>query len=262
MDEFHSWTRHPLVSRRGGARNLGILCFALGATLASVGPERSGAAAEESPSPTSERILVASEENEGLRGLEREVRDFINRAQHEADRVAGMKAFLHALGPAEALLERRPDKDSRDLLLQVYLGARLFERAAESARVWIGVGPPDWRAYFFLGRAHMLQLRYEDALDPLEMAWALARTERSRHEVVHQRVRALEKLRRFEEALVLYEEMGDGSGARRIQRKIEDAIDLDLGGCVLYDELDETLESLEEEARRLEEELRALETDG
>lgn len=219
----------------------------------------------DTPATPSSPTVPAREEppddaHRDLEILEQDVRDLMRLARSESARKDRLVGFLRAVLPARELVSRRPDAASRELLLTATLGARLYEEAEKAAVDWIREEPPDWRAHFYLGQARNGLLLFEEAIGPLESAAVLAREEHSRPLVARSLGFSLEKLKRFEDALAVYEAAGESASAARVRENMESLAGTHtvLGGCVLWADNPE-FEAMEEEARRLEEELRKLE---
>ncbi|MEM8933901.1 MAG: hypothetical protein AAGE94_22105 [Acidobacteriota bacterium] len=100
---------------------------------------------------------------------------------------------------------------------------------------------------------------YEASIRPLQRALALAPEPRDRHVTSRSLAFSLEKLRRYDDALGLYEHAGDTASVERVQLHVEtlrelDALEIQDGHvCIDFDALDAEAQQLERELDALEE---------
>lgn len=199
------------------------------------------AATEPGSSPTGAAILAD------------EVRSRIHAARSLRKRAAKKASYEAAIPIARQLAEQQPGAESSELLATALLGAGRYLEGQHTARQWVARSPGDWLAQSYLGNALTATEDYESALAPLERALDLAPTHR-KNGVARSLGFALEKLKRLEQALAVYESAGDERSAVRVRENIETIASLSNveDGC-----WEPALRR--EEAEQLEKELKALE---
>ena len=192
-----------------------------------------------------------TEAESSVRELESSVRDLIHAARSTAKRNEKELAFAAAVPEAERLLAARQDARSFELLTTALMGARRFEDARRVSESWSESFPDDWTAHFFLGQSFYVERDFESALPILERAFELAPGHRNRQSVARGLGFVLEHLKRFEDAIAVYEEVGLTDSANRVRANLKT-----LGRS---DGPEGSTSGMEDEERRLEQELEALE---
>ena len=186
--------------------------------------------------------------------LEAQVSALIRQARRTRQRTAKRQAYEAAIPQAEKLVSMRPEPGTYSLLADAQLGANRLVEARTTSELWTASDPQSWRAHLVLGQSWYLARDYLAALAPLERAFSLAGAEADRKAVARSYGFVLEKLRRLEEAVAIYEQVEDANSAARVRENI--LVLESMENAPLYHG---PPPGFDEEARRLEEELRALE---
>lgn len=194
----------------------------------------------------------APEAEERLRAKMREARRI-------RDRDERLAAAVEVVPLAEQLYKARPDVESLRLLTETRLLARMYPEARKSAETWAQWRPDDYLAHLYLGQTLISLDEYETALTPLRRAFDVARDDIERGRAGRTEGFALEKLKRYPEALAVYELVGDSVSVERVResQELEASVGFDLG------EIDDGTYCPDwrqtEEAQPLEAEMKALE---
>lgn len=189
--------------------------------------------------------------------MEATLRAKMREARMIRDRDERLAAAAEVVPLAEQLYEVRPDVESLRLLTETRLLAKMYSEARESAETWARWRPEDHLALLYLGQTLISLDEHELALTPLRRSADVARDDQERERAGRSEGFALEKLKRYPEALAVYESVGDETSVERVResQQLEASVGFELG------ELDDGNYCPDwrptEEAQRLEEPMEA-----
>ncbi|MYB19117.1 MAG: tetratricopeptide repeat protein [Holophagales bacterium] len=167
------------------------------------------------------------------------------RTEGEAKRAVYRKAG----DVARSLVGSDPSYENLLLLAEVQLGGKNYESAVSTLQQAISKNASDWHAHYYLGQTYGSLGRFNDAEAPLTRALELA-TGVDAQAIWAYLAFALEKQKRFSEAIEAYGRAGDPEGAARVRENQQIAADNEEA-----DEHNATIEVIKERLEKIQGEL-------
>lgn len=161
--------------------------------------------------------------------------------------------YAKAASAAQKVVSSKATYDNLLLLAEAQLGAKQYDGAVTTLNRAVGASGADWLGHYYLSQALTSKGSFTQAESAARQALSSAARDSDKKRVWSQIGFVNEKLKKYDEAILAYNNAGDAGGAQRVsenKRISEENREIE--------QENEEIRRLEEERRRLEEELKEL----
>jgi tetratricopeptide (TPR) repeat protein len=166
---------------------------------------------------------------------------------------AKQDAYGKAVDSGKALVAKSPSFDNLLLLAEAQLGAKEYSGAVDSLTKAAGKNSGAWLPYFYLAQANTALGKFPQAESDARSALSKAASDGDKRRVWGQIGFVNEKLKKYDEAVIAYNNAGDPAGAQRAEENKRIAAENQA-----IEEQNKEIEELEAQRKKLEQELKGL----
>ncbi len=125
--------------------------------------------------------------------------------------------YQKAISAAQKVVSANGNFDNMMLLAEAQLGAKQYDAAIESFGRATGQKSSDWLPQFYIGQAYTAKQQYRSAEQNLKQSLDKTGSARDKERVWKQLAFVYEKQKKFDDAILAYNQAGDSAGAQRAQ---------------------------------------------
>lgn len=166
----------------------------------------------------------------------------LNRLGRESPGNAKVAAYEKATRAAQVVVGANPSYDNIMLLAEAQLGAKKYNEAIDNLERAANKDSNAWLPHYYIGQAYTATQKHGSAESSLRHALDKAESSSDKQRIWKQLAFVYEKQKKFDDAILAYNQAGDSAGAQRARENKEIA------------EYNKDVEQENEEMRRLREE--------
>jgi len=125
--------------------------------------------------------------------------------------------YQKAIQAAKVVVSASPTYDNVMLLAEAQLGAKDYDGAIQNLNRAAGLKTSDWLPEFYIGSAYTAKQQYKSAESNLKQSLDKARATNDKQRVWKQLAFVYEKQKKFDDAILAYNQAGDSASAQRAQ---------------------------------------------
>ena len=145
----------------------------------------------------------------------------LSRQGRESRGEAKLQAYRKAVGAAQTVVGQNASYDNLMLLAEAQLGAKEYAAAIENFNRAASKNSGAWLPLYYTGQANTATQQYKSAESDLKKAIDKAGGAKDKQRIWKQLGFVYEKQRKFDDAILAYNQAGDSSGAARAQENKE-----------------------------------------
>ncbi len=145
----------------------------------------------------------------------------LSRQGRESRGDAKLSAYRKAVEAAQAVVNKNASYDNLMLLAEAQLGAKAYDDAVTNLKRAAGKSSNAWLPHFYTGQAYTALQQYKAAEASLKTGLDHAGGAQDKQRIWKQLGFVYEKQKKFDDAILAYNQAGDASGATRAQENKE-----------------------------------------